>query len=146
MALPLYKLLSYLGLIPFIVCAVGLFVFDAPAQNPFFAIIQLLYSGLILSFLSGMLWSHALPMRRPLPTVLSMIPSIISLFVLTGALISDSYDWALLVFCLGFIVMYLLDRVFIEDNWVPVDYLRLRLVLTAIVSSSLFLSAAAFWV
>ena len=146
MRLPLYKLLSYLGLIPFIVCAVGLFVFDAPADNPFFAIIQLLYSGLILSFLSGMIWSHALPLRRPLPTILSMVPSVASLFVLAAALISDTYDWALLFFCLGFIAMYVLDKMFIEDSWVPVDYLRLRLILTAIVSGSLFLSAAAFWV
>ena len=141
-----YQTLGYAGLIPFVGFTIGLYMFSAPSFIAACATMQLVYAGLILSFLGGIHWAHGMPRKHALQLSLAMGPSIASLILIFISLGSYVYTWPLLIMGFGFIGLYIADKKLLEPSWLDTDYFTLRLRLTAVVSVCLFLSAIAFWI
>lgn len=141
-----FAILGYLGLIPFIGFAIGLYTISEPSFIAACATMQLVYAGLIASFLAGMHWSHGLPRQHKVQLSLAMVPSILSLVLIFHALMTYGFAIPLLIMAIGFVGLYVADKKLLEPAWLDEDYFVLRLRLTAIVSVCLFLSALSFWV
>lgn len=143
-----YKLLGYCGLIPFTLFMIGLFSLEPLTKDAGWvaacATMQLVYAGLILSFLAGMHWSHGLPRNHKLQLSLAMLPSVLSLPLVFFALLTYQFAMPLVFMALGFVAMYFADKKFLEPSWLEETYFKLRLQLTVIVSVCLFLSALSF--
>ena len=141
-----YQGLGYAGLIPFIGFTVGLFALSNPSFIAACATMQVVYAGLIASFLAGMHWSHGLPRQHKVQLSLAMVPSIASLLLIFFCLLTYNYFIPLIVMGFMFIGLYAADKKLLEPAWLDLDYFKLRLRLTAIVSVCLFLSALSFWI
>lgn len=142
----LYKILGYAGAIPFVLCAASLFYFQPQNLLSSIALIELAYAGFIASFLAGVHWAHALPRGHNLQALLAMLPTIIALGLFTIAFLTGSLVWPLLIGSIGFKLLFLMDKKFLEPDWLPADYFKFRIIITLIACTSLLLSAISFWV
>lgn len=142
----LYKILGYAGAIPFVICAAGLFLIEEHAITSLLALIQLSYAGLIASFLSGVHWAHALPRENTLQALLAMLPTIISLGLFVVAIVMGILAWPLFIASVGFKLIFVMDKKFLEPDWLPADYFKFRMVITLVACTSLFISALSFWI
>ena len=151
----LYKILGYAGAIPFVFCAFELLRMTQldPAQNSAFfrmqsiiALTQLAYAGLIASFLSGVHWAHALPKENNAQALLAMIPTILSLVLFIAAGVMGFIASSLLIASIGFKLIFVMDKKFLEPDWLPHDYFKFRMIITLIACTSLLLSAISFWI
>ena len=131
-------LLGLAGLIPFVWGALtllndGLAAWGAQAFGPRFVgpYIQLFYGSVILSFMSGVLWGFATRTsgaRAATGYVLSVIPALWAFLMTGGGPVSAGTN---LIF--GFAGLLLLDYAFSTWGLTPGWWMRLRMLLTAIV-------------
>lgn len=97
--------------------------------------IQLFYGSVILSFMSGVLWGFATKTsgaRASLGYALAVIPALWAFFMTGGGPVSAGTN---LLF--GFTGLLLLDYAFFQWGLTPPWWMRLRLILTAVVVSCL---------
>ncbi len=134
--------LGLAGLIPFVWGAVT--VLNPEAQNwgvttfgPRFVgpYIQLFYGSVILSFMSGVLWGFATKTdgtRAGFCYALSVLPAVWAFFMTGGGPVTAGTN---LMF--GFAGLLLLDYAFFQWGLTPPWWMRLRLILTAVVVTCL---------
>lgn len=131
----------YLGLagaLPFIWGVLSMLVPDAGlwvAQNitPRFVgpFVQLSYGTVILAFMSGVLWGFATKAensRASIGYLLSIIPALWAFLMVGGGPYSAAINLAI-----GFGGLILLDQLFTNWDLTPPWWMRLRILLTAIV-------------
>jgi len=131
-------LLGLAGLIPFIWGALtvlndDLAAIGADTLGPRFVgpYVQLFYGSVILSFMSGVLWGFATKApgaRAATGYTLSVIPALWAFFMTGGGPTSAATN---LIF--GFAGLLMLDFAFSQWGLTPRWWMRLRLLLTAIV-------------
>ncbi len=100
--------------------------------------VQLTYGTVILSFMSGVLWGFATKAKGNMAAVgytLSVIPALWAFFATGGGPIGASTN---LIF--GFLGLLVLDWFFWQQQLAPKWWLKLRLLLTAIVVACLSIS------
>ena len=153
---PLYKTLGYAGALPFILCALGLLVFHGALGTALLSV-QLIYAGLILSFLGGVHWVHAFPRSSEGQMLLAIAPSILALILNSLAFLSLFSGWfspilqtlictfTLIIYLFGFIFMYATDLQSLDQEEFPDDYMDFRLKVTILVCAALGVSAMAIW-
>lgn len=135
--------LGLAGLLPFLggafvivtdleITASGFTFFFAPEGQTILAH----YGVVILAFMSGVLWGFATRSDRALPYILSVLPALWTFFYATGP-----ETRALLNLALGFIALLGLDAWFMAKSLAPPWWLRLRLLLTAVVVPCLLVGA-----
>ncbi len=139
---PFPLLLGLAGLIPFIWGAAtylntDLQAWGAARLGPRFVgpYIQLFYGSVILSFMSGVLWGFATKARgghAATGYVLSVIPALWAFFMTGGGPVAAGTN---LIF--GFAGLLLLDAAFSAWGLTPPWWMRLRLVLSAVVIACL---------
>ncbi|GAB5434303.1 MAG: DUF3429 domain-containing protein [Epibacterium sp.] len=135
--------LGLAGLIPFVWGALTLLVpalqsWGTSALGPRFVgpYVQLFYGSVILSFMSGVLWGYATRASGRLQSAacyaLSVIPALWAFFMTGGGPVSAGLNliW-------GFLGLLLLDMMFSLWRLTPAWWVRLRVLLTAIVVLSL---------
>ncbi|WP_299142645.1 DUF3429 domain-containing protein [uncultured Tateyamaria sp.] len=135
-------LLGLAGLIPFLWGAVTLYsaplaTLGADLLGPRFVgpYIQLFYGSVILSFMSGVLWGFATRATGPQAATgyaLSVIPALWAFFMTGGGPTGAATN---LIF--GFVGLLMLDYAFARWGLTPEWWMRLRLLLTAIVVACL---------
>ena len=136
----LYKVLGYLGTLPFFWLNFVIYSHKNFDTAVFQVLSMMAYGGMILSFLAGIHWALGLPRQNKVQLCLSMLPTIISF----GLIIAFSYTWSfpapfLVAMGLMFWAMYFIDLKLLETNDFPVDYFVFRRNLTIIVSVSFFI-------
>lgn len=125
--------LGYLGLIPFGLC-IATFTAEANFLGANTRMIFLAYSAVILSFLCGILWSHALAHathRLSFPIlVLSNLICLIAWLVII--ITPEQFRLGVLVALAGYICVWLVERIKLNalGNEFPEAYQRLRSHLT----------------
>ncbi|WP_299548820.1 DUF3429 domain-containing protein [uncultured Tateyamaria sp.] len=134
--------LGLAGLVPFVWGAVtvlndGLAAWGSQALGPRFVgpYVQLFYGSVILSFMSGVLWGFATKANGAQAAtgyVLSVIPALWAFFMTGGGPTSAGLN---LIF--GFAGLLMLDFAFFRWGLTPRWWMRLRLLLTAIVVACL---------
>ena len=134
--------LGLAGLIPFVWGALTILMPDwrdwgASALGPRFVgpYVQLFYGSVILAFMSGVLWGFATKVegsRAAIGYVLSTIPALWAFFMTGGGPIGAATN---LMF--GFAGLLLLDYAFYQWGLTPPWWMRLRLLLTAVVVTCL---------
>jgi hypothetical protein len=129
-------LLGAAGLLPFLAGAAGTVLLAGPGREAA-ANLSLVYGVIILAFLGGVHWGHALRGGRPADFVWSVTPSLVGLF---AALLPMT--WALAVLGGGFVLAGAYDVAFFSGRG-PRWYVRLRVVLTVVVTVALAVASAA---
>ncbi|MCG7624106.1 DUF3429 domain-containing protein [Epibacterium sp. Ofav1-8] len=135
--------LGLAGVIPFVWGALTLLIpslqsWGSSALGPRFVgpYVQLFYGSVILSFMSGVLWGYATRASGRLQSAacyaLSVIPALWAFFMTGGGPVSAGMNliW-------GFLGLLLLDMMFSLWRLTPGWWMRLRVLLTAIVVLSL---------
>ena len=141
-------ILGLAGLLPFIAAAfVSTFpstASDAQTAHLLTAVDGLaalsLYGTIILSFMSGVLWGFATKVEGSKATigyVLSVLPALWAFF-LRGSSVTDT----LFYLSIGFLGLLILDYYFFRKGLTPPWWMRLRIMLTAIVVVCLSIGAA----
>ncbi|MBY6198074.1 DUF3429 domain-containing protein [Vibrio hangzhouensis] len=104
--------LGYLGLLPFALCIVS-FNPDAQIFGLNARLVFVAYSGIILSFLCGILWSHALSSRdHAMSFPLLLLSNLICLMGWLVILITPAqFQLALVVSLLGYGCVWMLERI-----------------------------------
>ena len=130
--------LGYLGLLPFVLLS-ALIAFGSDAHVSFFALAQLGYGAVILSFLGGVIWGRVLadsqtPRTREL--IYSVLPSLVGWVAL---LFPGRVGFALLA--AGFVGALAVDYALGSRKLLPRWYVGMRWVLTLVVVSAMILSA-----
>jgi hypothetical protein len=128
-------LLGAAGLLPFLAGAAGTAALTG-AGKAAAASLSLVYGMIILAFLGGVHWGHALRRGRPLDFVWAVTPSLIGLL---AALLPSG--WALAVLGGGFVLAGAYDVAFFARRG-PRWYVRLRIALTVIVTVALAVASA----
>lgn len=100
------------------------------------------YGVVILSFMSGVLWGFAARGSHPMWYGLSVLPALYCFFyvnagVFTGGLLTD----ALINLMIGFAALLALDGIYTWKKLAPVWWMKLRLLLTAVVLPCLAIGA-----
>lgn len=134
--------LGLAGLIPFLWGALTVLVppladWGTRSLGPRFVgpYVQLFYGSVILSFMSGVLWgfsTRSKDARAATGYALSVIPALWAFFMTGGGPVSAATN---LIF--GFLGLLILDYAFWMWNLAPPWWMRLRLMLTAIVVACL---------
>ncbi len=134
--------LGLAGLIPFVWGAAtylndDLQAWGASTLGPRFVgpYVQLFYGSVILSFMSGVLWGFATKAegaRAATGYALSVLPALWAFFMTGGGPVSAGMN---LIF--GFAALLLLDYAFYTWGLTPSWWMRLRVLLTAIVIACL---------
>lgn len=153
---PLYKALGYIGIIPIFMAAVGgLFLHDT--WGAAWLLFQLLYSGLSMTFYSGVHWAQSFRRSNEDLMVMSMVPATLAAFItclsliffqweiLSGLVLNIVYSSFLLIYIVMFLLMYVLDAHHMKKEDFPIGYFGFRLRITLMVSSCLCVSIAAIW-
>ena len=98
------------------------------------------YGVIILAFMSGVLWGFAAkqPTGAAIYYILSVLPALWALFLVGGDL-TASFAYL----GLGYIGLLALDGLFASRGFAPEWWMRLRLLLTAIVLACLVVAALA---
>ncbi|MEM9551169.1 MAG: DUF3429 domain-containing protein [Pseudomonadota bacterium] len=140
-------LLGLAGLIPFIWGAATylspeLQAWGAANLGPRFVgpYVQLFYGSVILSFMSGVLWGFATRetgARAASGYALSVLPALWAFFMTGGGPVSAGMN-----LIIGFSGLLLLDYAFYQWGLTPNWWMRLRLLLTAVVVTCLAVGVA----
>ena len=133
--------LGLAGLIPFLWGAVTVLVPDAAdwaarALGPRFVgpYVSLAYGTVILSFMSGVLWGFATraEAQAAIGYGLSVVPALWAFFMVGGGPVSAAIN-----LMAGFSGLLMLDWLFWVQGLAPPWWMRLRVMLTAVVLASL---------
>lgn len=139
---PAPLLLGLAGLIPFLWGAATALVpglaewsaanFGARYTAPY---IQLQYGTIILAFMSGVIWGFATRARGSFAAmgyVLSVLPALWAFFMVGGGV-----ERSALALIAGFAALLVIDWSFWRESLAPEWWMRLRLLLTAVVLPSI---------
>lgn len=137
-----YQILGYLGLLPFIMLAVGLLILPSGAVSSVLGFAQAAYAAVILSFLAGIHWPFAVEKGNKMQMGLAMAPPLIACALIVFVFISGALVFALLVYAICFAALYAMDRFYERSGQWPGGYMIFRLRLTAGVCACLILSAS----
>lgn len=125
--------LGYLGLVPFGLC-IATFTPDATFLDVNTRMLFLAYSAIILSFLCGILWSHALThashkLSLPILTLSNLICLMAWLVIV---ITPEQFRLGIVVALAGYICVWLVERIKLNalGNEFPKAYQRLRSHLT----------------
>lgn len=133
---PMARILGLLGLLPFAVSAIGIWLPVLGDLRFGLPLLALGYGVLIASFLGGVRWGAAMQNNiaasQPLHLVMSVVPSLTGLVALMLPL---QYAFSLLI--VVFVAQAVLDNLAADNGDVVAWYKPLRLVLTAGVVASL---------
>lgn len=139
-------LLGLAGLIPFVASVLtelspGLSTWVIQTIGPRFVgpYMALAYGTIILSFMSGVLWGFATKATGQVAAygyALSVIPALWAFFLVGSGPVASAIWLAL-----GFLLLIGLDIMFWQRGLAPPWWLRLRLVLTAVVVACLMVTA-----
>ena len=129
------KVISTLGLLPFFFGVVGSLELDffSLELNKLLVSISLLYSGLILSFLGGCLFSFEVLAPNPKKTNLwlAILPTLWALVAVQVPTFSGS------LLAIGFLIVLEIDRRAFQARKTPNWWMTLRLPITSVVIFSL---------
>jgi hypothetical protein len=135
-------ILGLAGLIPFVWGALNVawpqsMLWGGDLIPPMFmgAYVSVTYGTVILSFMSGVLWgfsTRAQGREAAVGYALSVIPALWGFFAVNGTLADATVNLAI-----GFAALLLLDYSFQRQGLAPAWWMRLRLLLTAIVLACL---------
>jgi hypothetical protein len=139
-------ILGAAGLIPFLwhaasLLAPGLADWGARHLGPRFVAphVGLAYGTVILAFMSGVLWGFAVPGRgrqRAVGLTLSVLPALWAFLFVGGGPVS-----AAIWLAAGFVLVLMLDAVFVREGLAPAWWMPLRLPLTAVAVACLLVGA-----
>lgn len=137
-------LLGLAGLIPFVwgaatemVPALAVAAYEVVPPVFVGAVVLVTYGTVILSFMSGVLWGFATKAKGREAAVgyaLSVLPALWAFFM-----VRDTSDASLIWLATGFAALLFLDWSFAWQGLAPAWWMRLRLLLTAIVLACLLL-------
>ncbi len=134
--------LGALGLIPFAaLTAIAVFGNGTNASAALFAVVA--YGAVILSFLGGAHWGFASAAMKDQPAaasrllVMSVVPSLLGWVAVLLPM-----PWSAAVLAVAFLAILPLDRWALTHAFAPGWWLRLRIPLSATVSTLLFLAIA----
>ncbi|MEQ9261260.1 MAG: DUF3429 domain-containing protein [Roseovarius sp.] len=138
-------LLAFAGLLPFLWGVLTLYLpglqeWTVQTIGPRFAgpYVSLFYGAVILSFMSGVLWGFATRLdarRAPLGYALSVLPALWVFFTASGGVQSAG-----LSLVAGFAGILALDWYFWRQGAAPEWWMRLRLMISAVVILSLLIT------
>ncbi len=94
--------------------------------------VLLIYSQVILTFMSGVLWGFATKAEGRLATIAYIASVVPALFVFFTALLTIAAP-SLLPYAIGFALLLLIDFGFWRAGLAPVWWMRLRIAITVIV-------------
>ncbi|EON92190.1 aspartate kinase [Marinobacter lipolyticus SM19] len=125
-------LVGLLGLLPFVAAIVSLFLIPAHSV----AIIGwfYLYSAGVLAFMGGVYWPIAMQLENrcyPLSPLVTMLLSQV-FFLSAGLGLLLTTAWQIALYTTAYLALYYVDVRWMKAFW-PAWYLKLRLVLTAVV-------------
>jgi hypothetical protein len=135
---PLALRVAYAGLVPFVGCAMLVWIVAQPDAHDFVAFALSAYAALIVSFLGGVHWGFAFRQVQPDPMlfVWGVVPSILAWV----ALLMPPYA-GLVVHGAMLVVCYARDRsVYPREG--AAGWLALRLRLTLVAATACFIGAA----
>lgn len=121
-----WKVLGYLGLLPFIIClylSSETVFWGISTKQAFIA-----YSAVILSFIAGTIW------RRDTQSYLQkryIISNVFSLLAFVSLLVP--YKIALIILVLSFVLLFIYENSISKQDKTPSDYMNMRSWLTQIV-------------
>jgi hypothetical protein len=121
-----WKVLGYLGLIPFIAC---LYVssetvfFGISAKQTFVA-----YSAIILSFIAGTIWRRDVDIYHDKRHIIS---NVFSLIAFVSLLVER--ELALIILALSFMFLFVYENTLTKQKNHPTDYMNMRFWLTQLV-------------
>lgn len=140
--------LGLAGLIPFIWGTLSLFIpalhefgtaaFGARFVGPY---VQVFYGAIILAFMSGVLWGFATKSSGREASIgygLSVLPALWAFFATGGG--HTSAAWGLVV---GYLGLLGIETWFVQRELTPGWWMRLRLILSAVVITCLIVTALA---
>lgn len=122
------------GLLPFLAAILGLFTL--PGQSVVIASYFYLYSAGILAFMAGIYWPLAMQLENrcyPISPLVTMLLSQV-FFITAGIGLLLPIAAQIVVYTLAYVALYVVDARWMRGYW-PDWYLKLRLVLTAVVLS-----------
>jgi len=126
---PSWRLLGYLGLLPFLsfllLSLLNINLVNIEAKTGF-----TFYSAVILSFLAGTLWQ---PSHDDSASKQNVISNLFSLLAFFSLLIK--HDIALILLAIGYLWLYGFERKFIQEGSPMTPYYQMRLKLTLVVFS-----------
>lgn len=140
--LPYYQKLGYLGAVPFLLCVLGLLIFDDEYLRNFFVLTQMAYGGMILSFLGGVHWAHALPKKDHNQMGLAMLPTIFGLCLFILPVVLKIYTLSLFCMAVGFLALFIMDKRYLNADQLPNGYIEFRRKITLIIFTCLAVSVA----
>jgi hypothetical protein len=131
------RLLGHLGLVPFVLGALLVWVVNAEA-HPYATLAMSAYAGVIVSFLGGIYWGLAFRLSAP-PAALLVWGVVPALIAWVAVIMPASAGLVVHGVMLG--VCYLVDRRYYPQQGLA-HWLTLRFRLSAIASFCCFLAAA----
>ena len=127
------KRIAYLGLIPFIVFVLGLWITNNPEAKGQLAVLFLYYSVVILSFMAGTLWGALIPLVDRTPQAIMTMVLIIGIVISAWcALLLDLVTAAAILF-IGYALVLAYERRLAVGEQFPDWYHNSRKKLTFIV-------------
>ncbi len=131
----LHKILGYSGLVPFFGFALLYYVFNEPW---YFALV--VYSALIFSFLSGLLWASTLNHEPPKHTLYVSVGAMLwsFLWILWIFWMPGKQNYFLIIIPFSFIALHCYERIYLSKIY-PTSFLKLRMHLSLFVAAIIFL-------
>ncbi len=126
------RLLGFAGLIPFLLCVPGFYLFDDPFQS-FFQTTFIAYSAVILSFIGAVHWGAVLKSetieQANLLLGIGVLPSLIGWVAL---LLPPLF--ALIILSFAFPTLFIYEKFSSLSDHLPDWYFKMRIQLTMIVT------------
>ncbi|MBY0428617.1 MAG: DUF3429 domain-containing protein [Alphaproteobacteria bacterium] len=133
------RLLTYAGTLPFIACAMAMFL-KLHIDGLNFAHISSAYSAVIISFICGIHWAIYAFHQAACPRYVVITSNIIALLAWVNVLIPPCY-LSYAVNIASFIILLMIDQKIYHQARLPPWYYPLRFKITIVVISSLCLTA-----
>jgi hypothetical protein len=126
---PSWRLLGYLGLIPFVALfVINLFEINVPAIEAKKCFTY--YSAVILSFLAGTIWKPTADNSTTKQNIISNLFSLLAFFSLV-----IEHNIALILLAIGYLWLYGYERTYLQLDNKLTPYYQMRLKLTLLVFS-----------
>lgn len=134
------RIISYLVALPILGMTVGLYAFQAdPVATKLYAVFELCYACLIISFLGGSHWQPALKDRNNLRITLALLPVILCAGLLFWGFTRDPNQPLLGVIAL-FWGTFLMDKKYYDMRDLPENYLMFRFNFTVYTTAMILFS------
>jgi len=135
--------LAWLGVFPFVLCALGIWLFPPPpGWLPDYPSIVNTYGLLILGFMAGAWWGQMLTNPGQIPLNLFLTSNVFALCGFLGALLLPQ-AWQSVSLGLLFLLLLVVDRELRRQGVIDAAYWRTRVGVTLVVLACLVLVALA---